>query len=251
MSENKSNKKKFIFLLLVGTLLFSSAVVPYFGQFVFGSEGGVSTLFENEESNWVTTERGINYIIRQNPEDSFLHSWESAPMWVWDGTKYVPYIYFRNEAKKCYVVKTALISAEIYDTGGAKYFDTITGEERVKSEVWKVSVDDGGVWKEAILSSVVTFNVTETPTSIIIETERATTKPSGTLIVQYIFREGMALKHNVVWVSDSVETQIVEVEQVWDLKLSTNKVILDDGSLVTSSIVTNSTTYSIKNIILV
>jgi len=204
---------------------------------------------KTQEENWVTVERGVDFVRRQNVADPSLFSWESAPMLVLNEAtdEYVPYIYWRDEAKKCHVVRSALIAAEIYDTGIAKFFDPELTEERVKSETWKLFVDDGGVWKEASLSSTIAFNVTQTPTSIIIEAERATSKPTGQLLIRYLFREGTSLKHEIFWISNSAETETVQVRQVWDLKLSTDRVVLDDGnivtSLVTSSTTTNSTTY--------
>ncbi|GAI16348.1 unnamed protein product, partial [marine sediment metagenome] len=171
------------------------------------------------------------------------HSWQSAPLFVFNGSHYVPYVYYRDEAKKAHIIKSGLIATEIYDTGIAKFYDPDLIEERVKSEVWEVWAWDGKEWKQASLSSVVSFNITQEQNYVVLEAERTTSKPDGVLTIRYLFFQGRALKHSVYWESDSTPVEIIRVKQVWDLKLSTNIVVLDDGAVLTTSLKTNSTTY--------
>ena len=55
--------------------------------------------------------RGSSYI--DTDYGGGKHSWESAPLWIFNGSDYVPYIYSRDDAKKCYIVQSGLIGAEI------------------------------------------------------------------------------------------------------------------------------------------
>ena len=171
----------------------------------------------------VLTERGQNYELWDNQDGTF--TWKSAPHWVWGGSEFVPYVYGRDDAKKCYRVQTAGIGAEVYDSGVAVFCDVGMTEQRVKSEVWEVWDVIGG--KKAGLGSPVVFGVVQNSSGVYVNATRATSKPSGTLSIVYWFRVGGGLKHWVFWKSNEPTTQTVEVKQVWDLAESITKCNVD------------------------
>jgi hypothetical protein len=137
------------------------------------------------------------------------------PQAVWNGTHWVDYLYSRDEAKKCYVVKTGLISGEVYDSGVAKFWDVNMTEEHVKSEVWELW--DAVANKKATLNTPITFSVVQNSSGVYVNATRTTSKPSGVLTVLYCFNVGSPLKHYVYWKSSETTNYTVAVKQVWDL----------------------------------
>ena len=180
---------------------------------------------EAQSDSYPYVYRGPNYIDIDYGNGT--HRWESASQYVWNGTHWVDYIYERNDAKKCYVVRTGLISGEVYDSGVAKFWDVNMTEERVKSEQWELWVWDGGEWKEATLDSVIAFNIVQNETGVFINATRNTSKPNGVLSVTYAFRVGSPLKHWVIWKSNEYANQTVMIRQVWDLAGCISKCKVD------------------------
>ncbi|GAG69173.1 unnamed protein product, partial [marine sediment metagenome] len=195
---------------------------------------------------WEQVERVQDYILN-HLKGTNTYSWESAPTWILNSSgEYTPYIYYRDEVKKCYTVQSGLIGFELYDAGIATFYDPDLLEERVKSERWELWHLDKTEWKQATLSSSISFTVHQYTDSIIIEAIRFSYKPDGAFLIKYIFVQGQPMKHEITWQSLSTETEIVEVRQVWDLKLSTDKVSLDNTNILTTSTKTNSTTYQYR-----
>lgn len=180
----------------------------------------------------ILIERGPNFERWELGGGKF--AWNSAPQWILDDPEWVPYIYERDNAKKCYIVQSGLIAAEIYDDGHASFHDPAMTDIRVKSETWVIEYSEGGNWKSGSLVDSIDFNIIQEGNDISIERTQPTSKPLGTLKITYIFREGSALKHEVVWTSGEAETVTVRVKQMWDLKLDTSKVTLEDGTTSTT-----------------
>lgn len=199
-------------------------------------------LISTADPLWEDVERGETF-IKKRKIGTDTYSWESAPQWIFDGSQYVPYIYYRDDAKKCYAIQSGVIGAEIYDTGIAKFYDPQLTEERVKSEKWEIWFLDKDVWKQATLSSTINFNITQEQSYIMLETKQTTSKPDGILTIQYLFYEGVSLKHNVVWESTNSVVETIQIKQVWDLKLSINKVSLETENATMISHTSNSTIY--------
>lgn len=173
--------------------------------------------------------RGSNYETWTTPLNKTHNrvQWNTAPQYVWNGSFWVPYVYERDDAKKCYRVKSGLISGEIYDSGIAKFFDVNMTEERVKSEVWQIWGWDGSDWKEGTLDTPLSFDVIQNATGVYINTTRTTGKPNGELTVLYCFRAGESLKHWVFWESTEPLNKTVQVRQTWDLAGFIDKVKVD------------------------
>jgi len=156
------------------------------------------------------------------------YSWESAPPWVSDGSQYVPYIYSRDESKKCYRIQTGLIGAVIFDTGAVEYHNPELTEARVKGEEWEL-------WegtKKAKLESHIIWSAVEDSTGVHITREQATTKPDELLKVIYDFRVGAKLKQTVTWTSSENSPVTVSVKQVHLMNF--DKVTTDTGISTTS-----------------
>lgn len=165
---------------------------------------------------------------------------EETDYWIMDGVREVPYIYLRDEAKKCYQVKTAFIGAEIYDTGIAIFYDLSMVEQRVKSETWELWGWDGKEWKIATLGSPITFSVVQNSTGVFISSTRATSKPYGTLTVIYSFLVGNPLKHWIFWTNGEALSQTVQVKQRWDVA-NFDICYIDTFNVLTNSSYVNST----------
>ena len=171
-------------------------------------------------------ERGFAHIIKDLGGNK--RSWESAPPWVYDGSKYVPYIYSRDEAKKCYRVQVGLVGAVIYDTGVVEIYDPELKEVRVKGEEWEV----WSAGKKATLNVPITWSVVENSTGVYITREQTTSKPDGNLRIDYIFRVGARLKHTVTWTSTGVAAVTVQVKQIHLMDF--DKVTTDTGTQIAS-----------------
>ena len=166
-------------------------------------------------------ERGFAHIIKNLGGNK--RSWESQPPWVNDGLNYVPYIYSRDESKKCYRVQVGLVGAVIYDTGVVELYDPELKEVRVKGEEW-------GLWlagKKATLNTPIAWSVVENSTGVYITREQTTSKPDGLLKIIYSFIIGSRLKHTVTWTSTETASVTVQVKQVHLLDF--DKVTTDTG----------------------
>jgi len=183
-------------------------------------------------------ERGPNYQIVDNLDGIFTFS--SEPQWVYDGTEWQPYIYEYDSEKKCYRIKTGLISGELHQSGIAVFYDVNMTEQIVKSEKWELWQYSGS-WKIATLNNPIDFTVTQNITGCYIQASRSTSKPTGTLTIIYHFRVGKSLKHWIYWENLEATEQIVEIRQVWDLAGSITTCEVDNvktdvaGSITTQS----------------
>lgn len=171
-------------------------------------------------------ERGVNYVI--SDLGGGKRSWESAPQWVSDGSQYVPYIYSRDEAKKCYNVQVGFVAARIYDTGIVEIYDPALSEVRVKGESWEV----WSAGKQATLVAPITWGVVTNSSGVFITRRQTTSKPDGVLTIDYIFRVGSSLKHTVTWTSTGVVAVTVQVKQVHLMDF--DKVTTDTGTATDS-----------------
>ena len=179
-------------------------------------------------------ERGFTHVIKDLGGNK--RSWESQPPWVNDGSKYVPYIYSRDESKKCYRVQVGLVGAVIYDTGVVEIYDPELKEVRVKGEEWEV-------WqgtKKATLVAPITWGVVEDSSGVYITREQTTSNPVGVLRIVYGFVVGASLKHTVIWTSTESNPVTVQVKQVHLMDF--DKVTTDTG-LSTESKSERSTAY--------
>ena len=182
----------------------------------------------------ILIERGENFEFWKNADGSY--TWTSAPTWIFDGSAYVPYIYERDEAKKCYRIQTALILAEIYDSGYAAFYDPDTKELRVKSEIWELWGLDKEDWKKASISSPNSISVSIGSVKLSVIVVYSTSKPDGILTVVYNFYIGGALKHDIYWTSSEPVTVIPQVKQIWSLDSSITKIKVKDKEVSTSGV---------------
>ena len=173
----------------------------------------IPKVYSQKSWEWILETRGKDFEIYTNSSDVTTKMHKNAATWVWNGNSYAPYVYFRDDAKKCYRVQTGLISGEIYDSGVATFYDVDLNEQRIKSEIWEVWVAD----KKATLNSPVTFNIIQNSSGVYINSTRTTSKPPGVLTIIYCFRVGSCLKHWVFWESNEATKQTVKIKQVWDL----------------------------------
>jgi len=203
-----------------------------------------------EEPIWILENRGENYDIFYDSLDSGHKQWVSAPQRVQDSSgDWVDYVYSWDESKQCHVVQTGLISAKIFLSGYASFWTPDLLDERVKSETWEVwSWEGKEPWKPVELEMPLFDKPIQNSTGVYITMTQQSksiklTETIGVLTVLYHFRIGSPLKHYVYWKSNSASNVTIEIKQRWDLKTSTDKVVLDGGNLVTASTTTNSMTY--------
>ena len=171
-------------------------------------------------------ERGFAHVIKNLGGNK--RSWESAPPWINDGSKYVPYIYSRDESKKYYRVQVGLVGAVIYDTGVVEIYDPELKEVRVKGEEWEL----WSAGKQATLNSPIAWSVVENSTGVYITREQTTSKPDGLLKIVYSFIIGSRLKHTVTWTSTETASVTVQVKQVHLMDF--DKVTTDTGVSIAS-----------------
>jgi len=218
-------------LLLFVTVLFICVgwILPWlFPQFVAKAQtgdpidAGITDLKAKVNATYA---RGDCWSVKY--EDG-VYKWRSEPMWVWNGSQWVPYIFTRDDAKKCYRIQTGLVGAEIYDSGDVKIYDPNVTEVRVKSEEWELWAEG----KEATLNKPITWNVITNSSGVFIERQQTTSKPSGILKITYVLRVGLPLKHIVEWTANA-DTSNIQVKQVHFLDF--NKVKTEAGVITSST----------------
>ena len=168
-------------------------------------------------------ERGANYVITSLGGNRF--SWESAPQWVSNGVDWVPYIYSRDEAKKCYQVQVGFVAAKIYDSGVVELYDPTLSEVRVKEEIWEVWSSG----KQATLNAPITWGVVANSSGVFVSRWQTTSKPDGLFQVVYSFVVGASLKHTVKWTSGKNAVSGVQVKQIHLMDF--DKVTTDTGTI--------------------
>jgi len=175
----------------------------------------------------IVLERGSNYII--SDLGGGKRSWESAPQYVFNGVAWAPYIYVRDEAKKCYNVQVGFVAAKIYDTGVVEIYDPSLSEVRIKGETWEV----WAAGKKATLNSPITWGVVTNSSGVFITRRQTTSKPDGALEIIYSFLVGSSLKHTVKWTSTGTgAVSGVQVKQVHLMDF--DRVVTETGSSTVS-----------------
>lgn len=143
-------------------------------------------------------------------------AWNSAPQWVWDGSEWVPYIYENRWEDGYYQVQSGLIGARVYDYY-AEFHTPDLSEIRVHDERWEVQrwVAKGrGRWDDVgAQSGTPVFSVLENGNDITVR--KTFNSWAGELEINYIFREGLPLKRDVVWTSAIEENTTFRVLQRW------------------------------------
>jgi len=143
-------------------------------------------------------------------------AWNSAPQWVWDGSEWVPYIYENRWEDGYYQVQSGLIGARFYDYY-AEFHTPDLSEIRVHDERWEVQrwVAKGrGRWDDVgAQSGTPVFSVLENGNDITVR--KTFNSWAGELEINYIFREGLPLKRDVVWTSAIEENTTFRVLQRW------------------------------------
>jgi hypothetical protein len=188
-------------------------------------------------------ERGADYEVWNNYDGTF--TWKSAPQWVLSSGLYVPYVYKRDDSKKCYLIQTGRISGEIYDSGVGIFYDVNMTEQRVKSEVWEVWDAIGN--KKVTLNTPITFKVAQNSSGVFVNATRTTSKPNGVLTILYCFQVGAGLKHYVYWRNNEASSQTIRVKQVWDLAEYLTKCQVD-GAETTVSAAYNGSKYTFYDV---
>ena len=91
-----------------------------------------------EESEWIIEERGDRYEIHYNSIDPNQKRWSSAPLWIFNGSDYVPYILQNNYTTTGYFqVQNGRIGVRIYDYY-AEFYSPDMEEVRLYSEMWEI-----------------------------------------------------------------------------------------------------------------
>lgn len=86
------------------------------------------------QSGPILTDRGRDYETWQLNATHFM--WVSAPPWVWDGSKYVPYIFEDHYAETgYYLMRNAYITVRLYNDH-AEFWNVNYTEIRVHEERW-------------------------------------------------------------------------------------------------------------------
>jgi len=173
---------------------------------------GVGGAAENMAPRFI--ERGSNFERWDLGGGRF--AWNSAPQWVWDGSEWVPYIYENRWEDGYYQVQSGLIGARFYDYY-AEFHTPDLSEIRVNDERWEVQrwVAKGrGRWDDVgAQSGTQVFSVLENGNDITVR--KTFNSWAGELEINYIFREGLPLKRDVVWTSAIEENTTFRVLQRW------------------------------------
>lgn len=168
----------------------------------------------------ILVERGANYVIHQI--DVNTYSWESQPQWVYDGSKWVPYIFnpdasAKNSGDPCYLVRTGLITVEVMKGyPAAKFWNPEYTEVRLYEERWTVEYYKANQWKDTgVGAQTPSFSVVENSTGVFI-TRTQSLVGVGRLTAIYAFHVGSPLKHTVIYEGLSSTTYEYRIKQVWN-----------------------------------
>lgn len=199
-----------------------------------------------EEPEWILEKRGANYEIYYNTADNNLKRWNSAPQWIYNGTKYVPYIL--ENMGDYYTVQSGLIGAEIHREK-AVFYDPQLENIAVGRETWLVYKKVDGNWNPVAASLQQYFKsvtVTEGDEQLNITGTWETQK--GELNIEYRFKED--LKHTTTWIPN--EPGSYAVIQFWndtqysDVILGNGtKILRNDGDVIIGK--TDSLTFQFGN----
>lgn len=140
-------------------------------------------------------------------------AWNSAPMWCLDESEWVPYIYTNRYATDGYYqVQNGLIGVRLFDYYAVFYSPDIS-EIMVYEERWEVQRYTNKWADIGAQSGTPSFVVVEDGNDITVT--KTFTSWAGVFEINYIFREGSAMKHEVVWTSTITEDTTFRVLQKW------------------------------------
>jgi len=196
----------FLVVFIILSLLSSTVTADMFGSQV--------RKVRAQEHDWILTERGANF---EKYRKGNLFKWVSAPLWIWNGSSYVPHIYVDKFSTEGYVqVQTGMIAARIY-SGYATFYDPNMTEVRLYQEQWEVQRfnPNNEKWR-SVIGSYSTFE------GLLVEKDERCVNVTvtysswaGWLNITYSFTEGEALKHMVVFKSDLSDLTTFRVLQKW------------------------------------
>jgi hypothetical protein len=187
----------------------------------------------------VLVERGSNYEIWRKNSNTF--TWISVSPWIWDGNKYVPYIFEDHYTETgYYLMRNAHITVRLYDNH-AEFWDIDNKEVRVQEEKWVVQYFDE-TWIN-IDKSNPAFQIITNSSGVFITQSwflGAPIKSVDTLQVTYALHEARPLKRFVTLTNKGINAYEFRIIQAWD-GIVANKVKHTDGdTIVTTSTQINS-----------
>jgi len=160
----------------------------------------------------VLIERGKDYVIWQKNSTHFM--WISAPPWVWDGGKYVPYIFEDHYGEEgYYLMRNAYITVRLYNEH-TEFWNVNYTEIRVRKERWLAQYFDGK-W-HTLDAYNPSLNVIVNSSGIFATQSWALGPPVGSddaFRVTYALREARPLESFVTIInegSDAYEFRLVE-----------------------------------------
>jgi len=156
--------------------------------------------------------RGPNYSETMNPDGSI--TWRSEPLWIYNGSHYVPYIYEDHyETEGYYQVRAAQIGCRIYDYY-CEFWDPNMSEIRVYDERWDLERWRSGPDKWDPIgaqSGSPTWRIVEASDRL--EITKAFHSWAGWLNLTYVFNG--PLKHDVSFTSELADPEQLRVIQAW------------------------------------
>ena len=197
----------------------------------------VLSVFSEE---WLITERGADFIMR-NKVGTNTYSWESAPLWIYNGSQYTPYIFQDNHSSDGFFqIQSGLIGARIYDYY-AEFYSPDMEETRLYSEMWEVQ-RYANKWSDiGAQSGSPTFEISQSETGINIT--KSFTSWAGQLDIIFWFEEGKPLKHTIYFNSILVDETVYRVKQQWS-GIVAEKVKHDKGiEIIDSATILNSSQF--------
>ena len=164
---------------------------------------------------------------------SGTYLWRSEPMWIWNGSRYVPYIF--NTSTECITIKAGLIGAKIY-RDKAVFYDPNLTRLAVERENWAVFRwnELENKWKPVCATLeryFVSVHVTKSASYVNVTASWVT--EAGNLTIIYHFKE--RLKHTTLWTPNYAGKYAVL--QIWNgtqygkIKL-TNATIMKRGFFI-------------------
>lgn len=229
-------------IALIATLLISSLGIPTLTTIASKPARVQENSLTNENSP-ILIERGVNF-QRWNLGDG-KYAWETAPQWIYDGTEWLPYIYENCYAtNRYYQVQNGLIGVRIYDYH-TEFYTPDMSEIRVYEEWWEVQRYTNKWSDVGAQSGIPTYDIVESGNNITVT--KTFVSWAGILEINYIFREGSLMKHEVVWTSILTEITTFRVLQRW-AGIVGNKVKHSEGTnVVTSAVVIDSPVFEFRD----
>jgi len=143
-----------------------------------------------------TYARGDSWSLRL---ENGVFKWSTEPMWIWNGTRYVPYVFVDKYGSDGYFeVRSGLIGCRIYDYY-VVFYDPNCSEVRVYDERWEVQqLGKSGKWSDVgAQSGTPVFTISQSENCVNIT--KSFHSWAGWLNITYVFREGSPLKHQVIF----------------------------------------------------